>query len=58
MIVSCDLDREGLLKVGDLDAQVASYLTLYHLKHVAVKATLVSMEHCLVSLRARNDFTV
>ena len=58
MIVWCALDRAGLLKVGDLDAQVASYLTLYHLKHVAFKATLVSMEHCLVSLMARNDFTV
>ena len=58
MIVWCALGREGLLKAGDLDAQVASHLTLYHLKHAAFKATLVSMEHCLVFLRARNDFIV
>ena len=58
MIVWCALGREGLLKAGDLDAQVASHLTLYHLKQVAFKATLVSMEHCLVFLRARNDFIV
>ena len=57
-IVWCALGRKGLLKAGDLDAQVASHLTLYHLKHAAFKATLVSMEHCLVFLRARNDFIV